>query len=80
MLVGQCARCGMPASLGCTICGRTFCRNCLDADERVCSDCVAGQKAQKGSAVEARSPPSRRLVRRRSHGVAAANEPPAGYP
>ena len=60
MLVGQCARCGLPASLGCTVCGRTFCRNDLDADERICSDCAAGQKNAK-SPVGARSPPSRRL-------------------
>ena len=63
MLVGQCARCGLPASLGCTLCGRTFCRNDLDADERICSDCAAGLKNAK-SAVGARSPPSRRLAPR----------------
>ncbi len=77
MLVGQCARCGMPASLGCTICGRTFCRNCLDADERVCSDCAAGLKQQK-SPVDARSPPSRRVVRRRTGGVQAEAQDAGG--
>jgi hypothetical protein len=73
VLVGQCARCGMPASLGCTICGRTFCRSCLDADERICSDCAAGQKEHKGP-VEARSPPSRRVVRHRPSAAAAASD------
>jgi len=63
MLVGQCARCGMPATLGCTICGRTFCRNCLDPDERICSDCAGAQRKMRNP-VEARSPPSRRLLRR----------------
>jgi hypothetical protein len=62
MFVGQCARCGIPATLGCTICGRTFCRGCLDADERMCSDCVAGQRNVK-SPVDARAPPSRRVNR-----------------
>jgi hypothetical protein len=60
MLVGQCARCGVPASLGCTICGRTFCRNCLDADERVCADCLESLKHAK-SPVQSRPPPSRRI-------------------
>lgn len=63
MLVGQCARCGAPASLGCTVCGRTFCRNCLDSDERTCSDCVEVLKRAK-SPVEARPPPSRQMHRR----------------
>ncbi len=62
MLVGQCARCGSPASLGCTVCGRTFCRNCLDQDERICGDCVEMQKHAK-SAVQSRPPPSRRIAR-----------------
>jgi hypothetical protein len=62
MLVGQCAACGAPASLGCTICGRTFCKNCLDADERVCADCLQAQRRGR-STVEARPPPSRRVVR-----------------
>ncbi len=62
MLVGQCASCGMPASLGCTVCGRTFCRKCLDADERICADCLRGQRQGRGP-VESRPPPSRRLVR-----------------
>ncbi len=68
MLVGQCARCGLPASLGCTVCGRTFCRNDLDADERVCSDCAASLKNAK-SPVSARTPPSRRLAGRPRHPV-----------
>jgi hypothetical protein len=62
MLVGQCARCGAPASLGCTVCGRTFCRTCLDADERVCTDCLEVQKRSHGT-VGGRSPPSRRFQR-----------------
>lgn len=79
MLVGQCARCGMPASLGCTICGRTFCRNCLDADERVCSDCQANARQQK-SPVEARAPPSRRVVRRRVGVHAETSDSPTSIP
>lgn len=75
MFVGQCARCGMPASLGCTVCGRTFCRNCLDSDERMCSDCAAGLKQQKGS-VEARAPPSRRMVRHRPGAAATSSDAP----
>ncbi len=63
MLVGQCARCGTPATLGCTICGRTFCREHLDSDERVCADCLANQKRAR-SPIEVRSPPSRRMARR----------------
>lgn len=62
MLVGQCARCGTPASLGCTVCGRTFCRKCLDSDERTCSDCLEVQKHAK-SPIESRHPPSRRIHR-----------------
>jgi hypothetical protein len=71
VLVGQCARCGTPASLGCTVCGRTFCRSCLDADERMCADCVAGLKNAK-SPVAARGPPSRRLVARPAPGPGRA--------
>ncbi len=63
MLVGQCARCGAPASLGCTVCGRTFCRGCLDSEERMCADCAAAQKNAKGP-VAARIPPSRRIAGR----------------
>lgn len=63
MLVGQCAACGAPATLGCTICGRTFCRECLDGDERVCSDCLIHLKQAKNP-VDARPPPSRRVTRR----------------
>jgi hypothetical protein len=63
MLVGQCVRCGLPASLGCTVCGRTFCRADLDADERLCADCAVGVKNVK-SPVGARGPPSRRLAPR----------------
>ncbi|MCI4330475.1 MAG: hypothetical protein L3K19_01325 [Thermoplasmata archaeon] len=59
MLVGSCARCGAPATLRCTFCGRTFCHNCLDADERVCPECHAMQKKQKGP-TGIRLPPSRR--------------------
>jgi protein-arginine kinase activator protein McsA len=62
MLVGQCARCGAPASLGCTVCGRTFCRTCLDSEERTCSDCLETQKQVKNP-VESRPPPSRRIHR-----------------
>lgn len=65
MLVGQCARCGAPATLGCTVCGRTFCRHCLDSDERTCSDCLEVQKRVKNP-VENRPPPSRRVLRRPS--------------
>jgi hypothetical protein len=65
MLVGQCAACGAPASLGCTICGRTFCRTCLDADERICADCLQGQRKARNP-IEARPPPSRRVARRPS--------------
>jgi hypothetical protein len=64
VLVGQCARCGSPASLGCTVCGRTFCRMCLDSDERMCSDCAAVQKTHHKSLVAPRSPPSRRISAR----------------
>jgi hypothetical protein len=63
MLVGTCQRCGAPATLRCSFCGRTFCRNCLDADERMCPDCIAMQKAGKGP-TGARLPPSRRNVQR----------------
>ena len=58
MLVGSCARCGTPTTLRCTFCGRTICKNCMDADERFCPDCVALQKKQKGVA-NVRLPPSR---------------------
>ncbi len=69
----------MPATLGCTICGRTFCRNCLDADERICSDCASGQKQQKAGSVDARSPPSRRTVRRRAGVQAEVGDPSTAY-
>lgn len=62
MLVGQCSRCGKPAALACTVCGRTFCRDDLDADERICSDC-AQVKRNPRSSVESRPPPSRPLHR-----------------
>jgi hypothetical protein len=62
VFVGQCARCGSPASLGCTVCGRTMCRTCLDPDERMCSECVTAMKHPKNP-VEHRSPPSRRVQR-----------------
>jgi hypothetical protein len=62
MFVGQCARCGIPATLGCTVCGRTYCRGCLDADERMCAECVQGLRNVKNP-VEARAPPSRRVTR-----------------
>ena len=62
MFVGQCARCGTPATLGCTVCGRTFCRHCLDTDERMCADCQTTMKHSK-SPVEIRPPPSRRIHR-----------------
>jgi hypothetical protein len=61
MLVSQCAKCGAPATLHCTVCGRTFCRTCLDVDERICGDCHTLQKNAKGS-VGVRIPPSRRLM------------------
>ena len=62
VLVGQCAACGVPAALSCTICGRTFCRQHLDEEERVCHDCLHAQRNPK-SAVEHRPPPSRKLRR-----------------
>jgi len=62
VFVGQCARCGAPASLGCTVCGRTMCRQCLDSDERMCSDCATTLHRSK-SPVEHRSPPSRKAHR-----------------
>ena len=62
MLVGQCARCGTPAALSCTICGRTYCRRCLDEEERVCADCAQVQRNPK-STVEHRPPPSRKIHR-----------------
>jgi hypothetical protein len=62
VLVSQCAKCGLPATLHCTICGRTFCRTCLDADERVCTDCLTLQKRARG-VVGVRLPPSRRTIR-----------------
>jgi hypothetical protein len=60
MLVGSCRRCGTPTTLHCVVCGRTICRNCLDADERVCPECAALQKRQKGP-VGVSLPPSRRM-------------------
>lgn len=60
MIVGQCATCGMPAALSCTLCGRTFCRSHLDEEERVCHDCAQARRNPK-SAVENRPPPSRKL-------------------
>jgi hypothetical protein len=63
VLVGSCAKCGLPASLGCTVCGRTFCRNDLDSEERVCADCAMALKNSKGP-VAGRTPPSRRLTGR----------------
>lgn len=60
MLVGSCQKCGLPASLRCTFCGRTFCRNCLDEDERMCADCRGLQK-RVASPVGPRTPPSRRV-------------------
>jgi len=57
-LVGQCQRCGAPAHLRCTVCGRTLCVSCLDTEERICPDCVAVQKRQKGFPT-VKHPPSR---------------------
>lgn len=62
MLVGSCQKCGAPATLRCTFCGRTFCRNCLDREERVCPDCLLMQKRSKGP-VGSQLPPSRRITR-----------------
>jgi hypothetical protein len=62
MLVGTCARCGLPASLRCTLCGRTVCRDCLDEDERLCPECVQIRKKAKGPAGPP-LPPSRRMGR-----------------
>ncbi|HTT73866.1 MAG TPA: hypothetical protein VMG99_06970 [Thermoplasmata archaeon] len=62
MLVGQCARCGAPASLGCTVCGRTVCRSCLDPEERMCLDCESSTRRTK-SPIEHRGPPSRKVHR-----------------
>lgn len=57
MLIGSCQRCGAPASLRCAFCARTVCRNCLDADERMCPDCVHLQKKQAKHHGVASSPP-----------------------
>jgi hypothetical protein len=62
MLVGSCAKCGAPATLRCSLCGRTLCRNCLDADERICPDCQQMQKQSKATG-GVRLPPSRRMDR-----------------
>ena len=64
MFIGQCARCGSPAALACTVCGRTFCHGCLDEDERTCNDCLQTQRRGQ-STVESRQPPSRRVHRSR---------------
>jgi hypothetical protein len=48
MLVGSCQKCGAPATLRCALCGRTFCRNCLDTDERLCSQCLRLRKHPDG--------------------------------
>jgi hypothetical protein len=62
MLVGSCQKCGAPATLRCAFCGRTFCRNCLDTDERLCAECRGLHK--KGEGVDGpRLPPSRRIHR-----------------
>lgn len=63
MLVGSCARCGAPATLRCSLCGRTLCRNCLDPEERMCPECIQLQKKQKGSP-GVPVPPSRRIAPR----------------
>lgn len=39
MLIGQCYVCGKPAMLACPMCGRTVCRDDLDADGRLCRPC-----------------------------------------
>ncbi|HEV2520616.1 MAG TPA: hypothetical protein VGX00_08420 [Thermoplasmata archaeon] len=62
MLVGSCQNCGAPATLRCAFCGRTFCRNCLDSDERLCSECRALHKKALGPDGP-RLPPSRRMGR-----------------
>lgn len=63
MLVGTCQACGAPANLRCTICARTFCQGCLDADERLCPDCIAYQRKNRGLPMPGH-PPSRRIARR----------------
>jgi hypothetical protein len=40
------------------VCGRTLCVSCLDTEERICPDCVAVQKRQKGFPT-VKHPPSR---------------------
>lgn len=39
MLVGQCYVCGKPAMISCPMCGRTVCRQDMDADGRLCRPC-----------------------------------------
>jgi hypothetical protein len=63
MLVGSCAQCGAPATLRCTICGRTYCHKCLDSDERRCADCQAMLKQQRGIPTPGH-PPSRKITPR----------------
>ncbi|HEV2166781.1 MAG TPA: hypothetical protein VGS23_07415 [Thermoplasmata archaeon] len=62
MLVGSCQKCGAPATLRCSFCGRTFCRNCLDTDERLCAECRSLHKRSEGPDGP-RLPPSRRMGR-----------------
>lgn len=62
MLVGSCAQCGAPATLRCAMCGRTLCRLHLDADERLCPDCLKIHRRQKGP-TGVPLPPSHRTVR-----------------
>ncbi|MCI4335501.1 MAG: hypothetical protein L3K04_07755 [Thermoplasmata archaeon] len=57
-LVGQCRRCGNPASLRCTVCGRLLCRSCLDSEERICPECTEARRHQKGIP-SVKHPPSR---------------------
>jgi hypothetical protein len=63
MLVGSCQKCGAPATLRCALCGRTFCRNCLDTDERLCSECLRQMKRPGISGPATPSPPPRVGVR-----------------
>ncbi|MGI0151004.1 MAG: hypothetical protein ACREC5_03595 [Thermoplasmata archaeon] len=57
-LVGQCQKCGAPAHLRCSVCGRTLCSKCLDSDERICAECASVARSRKGLP-SVKHPPSR---------------------
>lgn len=48
MIVGQCIRCGRPATRACPLCGQLYCSEHMSATERVCADCAGG--ARRGRA------------------------------